>query len=119
MRALFSIVLCVAAPNLSHAQELPPLLPKDVKMQVAGQPQDYYPRAAQQAGIGGGATVLCMIDPRGRLRECAVQAEEPEGRGFGDAAVSAMRTIRIEPSAKDGSPTAGRRFMMKMHFGIQ
>lgn len=47
---------------------------------------DLYPEGARAASIEGRALVACVVRSNGR-RDCAVEAEEPTGWGFGDVAL--------------------------------
>ncbi|WP_372783665.1 hypothetical protein [Phenylobacterium sp.] len=47
----------------------------------------YYPAGALQQRIEGRATISCAVDLRGRFHDCRQIGEDPQGLGFGDAAV--------------------------------
>lgn len=55
-----------------------------------------YPRRALERGLGGRATVQCIVLSSGRLGSCEVISEYPRGAGFGRATVEAAeRGMRL------------------------
>jgi TonB family protein len=69
----------------------------------------FYPPAAQRAGKEGRATVQCDVIDDMRLTGCRVLSEEPQGYGFGAAAV-----VRLQASASGLNPAE-----LKGHATIQ
>lgn len=64
-----------------------------------------YPRGAPAGG--GMVNLECFVKPDGRLKACAVQAEMPDGAGFGQAALSLMPRFRVEArDVQDQPPVA-------------
>lgn len=47
--------------------------------------------------VSGQVTLECAGDPDGRLVDCSVVAEEPTGRGLGEAAIRATTWARFSP----------------------
>lgn len=74
----------------------------------AAPPDITFPsRSRYEQGL---AAIQCYVRPNGRLRDCTVESEFPEGSGFGrQATLGAHRSARVE--APDGSPPGveGRR----------
>jgi protein TonB len=68
-----------------------------------------YPARAQKAGVEGAATMDCVIDRDGGLRQCAVVSEAPARQGFGQAALALSSSFRAGPTTPSGWPTAGYR----------
>jgi len=66
-----------------------------------------YPRQALQRGISGSATVSCIVQSRGRLRDCRVESEQPRGAGFGASLITAAQDARLimpeDPATAIGS----------------
>lgn len=73
----------------------------------SGPDVNFPSRTTASAGL---AAITCVVRHEGRLRDCRIESEFPEGGGFGRAATfGAHRTARIEPvdgAAGDGD---GRR----------
>lgn len=72
-------------------------------------PRIFYPATAQAQGIGGEATIECVVRRNGRLR-CETIEETPVNMGFGAAALRMSEYLRIAPRTRDGVPTEGGRF---------
>jgi TonB family protein len=63
-----------------------------------------YPREAMQRGIGGTATISCIVTVQGGLRACTVSNERPAGAGFGAAALALTPQFLLRPATRDGAP---------------
>jgi TonB family protein len=63
-----------------------------------------YPERARRAHQDGQAVLHCRIDENGVPRDCSVAVEQPEGWGFGEAAVRATRFMLMTPKLVDGHP---------------
>jgi TonB family protein len=61
-----------------------------------------YPFVAREQGITGHVIVEFTVDAEGRVRDPVVIEEQPEGRGFADAALEAVRRFRYVPRLVDG-----------------
>jgi protein TonB len=116
---LIGLVSLIAGfmPVASGAAELPPLTGKDVVFHRPANTQlldHYYPAGAKARHLAGAAEISCMISDVQSLTDCKVISETPPGEGFGSAAVGLFSTIAVDPTAKDGSSTAGRS--IDLHF---
>lgn len=72
-------------------------------------PAPAFPRAAERAGIMSGfVRVECGVDKtEGRFVDCQILEETPQGAGFGEAVLTAMRRARLDPpSLVDAAPNA-------------
>jgi TonB family protein len=66
----------------------------------------YWPDRDLRAGISGTGRIHCRVTLKGRLTDCAVLEETPEGQDFGPAArLVAMREYRMTPQLYDGQPS--------------
>lgn len=90
---LLSFLLVVAATGSAQAQPVPRI---------------FYPATAQAQGIGGEATIECLVGHDGRL-SCETIEETPANMGFGAAALRMSEDLRIAPRTRDGVSTAGGR----------
>jgi protein TonB len=61
-----------------------------------------FPERAMRMGKSGSATLRCLVAPGGRLANCRVISETPEGYGFGQGALKLTRFFRIKPTLIDG-----------------
>jgi protein TonB len=75
----------------------------------------YYPRRAIDRNQEGRVTLDCIVDVDGRLN-CTVTSEEPDGWGFGDAAMRISRQFQMRPMLQNGQPTAGGRYRLVLPF---
>jgi protein TonB len=58
--------------------------------------------------VEGKAVLGCTVTIVGELKDCVVNSEEPEGMGFGDAALRLSKLFKMHPAkATDGTPTEG------------
>jgi TonB family protein len=72
-----------------------------------------YPHGAAAVGLGGEAWLHCKVGDGGRLQDCDVSRERPQGAGFGRAALNLSRFYRLDPAspaAKAGVIDAPVRF---------
>ena len=60
----------------------------------------------------GEARVACRIRLDSRLDQCRVVSETPQGRGFGQAAVSAAALYRFQPPSRGGQPYEGETVLL-------
>jgi protein TonB len=77
-----------------------------------------YPAIAKRAGIEGLVYLELFIDSRGRVQRVNILRENPENRGFGEAAAAAFRELVCKPAESNGRPVAVRyrypvRFRLK------
>ena len=54
-----------------------------------------YPPAALKGALSGRAVVSCGVSSKGEPVDCQVVSEEPQGLGFGDAALKLARFYRF------------------------
>ncbi len=67
-------------------------------------PQPQYPRRAQTRGKEGYAVVEVIITTTGGVRDPVMVEEDPEGWGFGRAALKAANKLKYNPRVIDGVP---------------
>jgi len=63
-----------------------------------------WPREAFRKGLGGKATIGCMVTIQGALRDCKVLSEEPAGADFGGAALALTPQFMMRPALRGGVP---------------
>ncbi|MCR5874980.1 hypothetical protein LRS10_12810 [Phenylobacterium sp. J426] len=73
-------------------------------------------RAGVKIRADGAATLHCIITDKGRLSDCQVAREAPEGGGSAALALKIAKEIRLLPVGPDGLPTAGALVRMPFQF---
>jgi len=67
-----------------------------------------YPPIALRSGIEGRAILELFVDRAGIVQRVTVLREDPEGRGFGEAASRALTGRRGVPAIANGEPVSAR-----------
>ncbi|EJL30223.1 Gram-negative bacterial tonB protein, partial [Caulobacter sp. AP07] len=70
-----------------------------------------YPKAAADQKVSGGAVLDCTADDQGREVDCRIFKEDPEGLGFGEAAMALVTKERVKTKDRNGQSIVGRRFL--------
>ena len=73
----------------------------------AAQIQAQYPPRALDNQVQGRAIIECVVSPAGKLADCHVYDEQPNGYGFGQAALDLAGDFTLKPRLIDGDPAAG------------
>src|SRR4051794_38137713 len=60
-----------------------------------------YPAAAQALNLPGRAILSCKASAEGALSNCKLVSEDPEGWGFGEAALKMAPLVNMGPGAAD------------------
>ena len=82
-------------------------------------PQPQYPRRAQTRGKEGYAVVEVIITTTGGVRDPVMIEEDPEGWGFGRAALKAANKLKYNPRVIDGVPQEVPGVLYKFTFQMQ
>lgn len=77
-----------------------------------------YPAAAREAGREGRATIECGVAESGSLTNCRIVSEEPEGDGFGPAALAMAWQFKMKPKTVAGQPVAGGVVRIPVRFTL-
>ena len=67
-----------------------------------------YPDRALERGVGGLATLNCLVQPDGRVADCRLTTETPGNYGFGRAAEGLTRHFKIAPRTVNGAAEGSR-----------
>ena len=81
-------------------------------------PRMLYPAEARRRGrLPGRVQLSCIVKTDGLVRDCRIASEEPAGHGFGEAALSGVRTARFTPRTVDDVATEQEiTIPMSFHF---
>jgi len=77
-----------------------------------------FPPMALRSGIEGRVVLELFVDRSGAVQHVRILREEPEGRGFGEAAQRVFVGRRGSPAIVDGGPVAAR-FRFPISFRIR
>jgi len=77
-----------------------------------------YPDLAQRVGLGGRATLRCTVDSSGRLTNCSIVSEAPDGYGFGAAALKLASLFQMRLRTLDGAAVEGGEITLPLTFNI-
>ena len=67
-----------------------------------------YPPIALRSGFTGSVIVELFVDRNGQIQRVLIMKEDPENRGFGEAAVKAFTGKRGVPAYANGEPVSAR-----------
>lgn len=107
-----------AQPVVAEPPRTPPVItrPQWASQPSAAQMSRAYPERALNDGVSGSAALLCTVSAAGTLSNCAVTAETPSGRRFGNAAMGLTRYFRMQPGAVNGQAIDGARVSFTVRF---
>jgi hypothetical protein len=108
------LLFSMSAPSPPPA-DLPESTVRDWTFLATPDVSRYYPAAAVEFSRPGDVIMICTVAADGAMT-CTVGHESPQGWGFGEAALRAMRGIRMAPTTKDGEPTAGATVRQTLRF---
>lgn len=77
----------------------------------------YYPDRARDRDQEGRVTLDCLVSADGRI-SCSVVNEDPQGWGFGEAALRISQSFRMAAQTADGRPTTGGRIRVPISFRL-
>ncbi|MDR0472395.1 MAG: energy transducer TonB [Treponema sp.] len=98
---------------MSRVTDLPRLPEDQIKRAVI------YPPIAQRSNIEGWVYLELFVDRQGAIRNITILKEEPENRGFGEAAVSAFKGIKAEKPAQVNGEAVAVRYRYRMVFTLK
>ncbi|GHV51306.1 hypothetical protein AGMMS49579_06360 [Spirochaetia bacterium] len=78
-----------------------------------------YPRIARDSGIEGTVYLELFIDRSGVVRQVKILKEDPQGRGFGEAAVKAFDGITAQSPAQANGENVSVRYRYPVSFRIR
>jgi TonB family protein len=78
-----------------------------------------YPAKAAEAGIRSGRGVAdCLVATDGKLTDCKIARERPDGLGFGASAVAIAQLMQMNPWSDKGRPVVGARIKLPIDFNL-
>ena len=103
--------------NMTPAQQrLPP--PRILKSPSPEVLAGLFPATARRAGVEGAATLECVIRRDGAFGDCVVRGENPEGLGFGGAALVAMTYYQVDVSGENAAQVSRRMPGITIRFAL-
>lgn len=121
MRELaLAAVIAAAPPAAGSPASFGPIVDPqwdDLKV-YAGELQKYFPAEARARGESGAAAVECIVSAKGALENCRVLKEEPEAKGFGEAAVKVASRFKMKTVTRSGAPAPGRVIRIPIAFNF-
>lgn len=112
--ALVLAALSCAAPALAQTTG-PDWRVKPTEAQIGR----VYPEEARKLKMSATVVVRCAVTLSGAPHNCIVREEMPVGYGFGDAALTVIRTASFVPAMKDGQPVDGAVVSVPIYFQIR
>ncbi len=79
---------------------------------------DQYPLKAIDAWVEGKVVIVCRVATTGKLNNCRVVSEEPQGLGFGNAALGVSGSMEMNPQLVDGVPDDGGEVRIPLQFRL-
>lgn len=90
----------------------------DIDAKTLNNPQLNYPPRAEREGVAGFADLTFVVNEAGMVEQITVMKEEPEGYGFGAAAVESTRKMHFKPAQLQKMPVR-QRFKKRFNFTQQ
>jgi TonB family protein len=79
-----------------------------------------YPAVAVAAGVKSGVgEINCAVNAEGKFSDCKVTRQQPDGFGFGDAALAVAQIMAMNRWTKTGDPVDGLRYTLPIRFNWQ
>jgi TonB family protein len=82
--------------------------------------REAYPAAALKEGIlTSSATARCKVNVGGELSDCQIVAEQPAGKGIGEAVLALAPKFKLTTWTDDGLPVIGTSVRLPIRFDLR
>lgn len=68
--------------------------------------------------VRGWTTMECTVVQDGRLDQCQIVSERPQGHGFGESALERAGQFQMRTTTQSGESTAGSRVRLSMQWRL-
>jgi hypothetical protein len=85
---------------------------------TVGEIQSAVPKT-EGAANDARVTLVCDVQPGGKLSGCTVDREEPAGQGFGAAILTLAPKFQVGPLSAEATPTVGAKVRVPVRFDLK
>jgi TonB family protein len=113
MRAITLVAVSIAMLGISAADAA------QLVFSPGGAINPQFPERALSEEVQGDVRIKCLLNAKGRLTDCEVSSELPEGYEFGRTAVLAARRARIDIAASGLEASVGKAVILPVSFRLE
>jgi len=77
---------------------------------------EVYPAQARRRTQDGRVVLECVANDKGRMTQCTVLSQEPEGMGFGEAGLKLAHLFRVKTTTSSGQSVVGAKITVPLEF---
>lgn len=85
-------------------------------VQILSRATPIFPKRAERRGVSGLTEVIYKVSINGLATEIQIIKEEPQGEGFGAAAIAALKKYKFKPAMIDGEPVESNSRRLRFRF---
>jgi TonB family protein len=115
-KILATVMVTYASETLSGGKRVGK--PKWVGLPTADAMAHSYPPAAFDKRLTGRVTLACVVQQSGGVGDCTVAGEDPDGQGFGEAALKMAPAFKMSIWTDEGLPTVGGEIRIPIRYQV-